>query len=232
MASATNGRAPPCGTRPTKPSSRSRRINWRACGCTAEGRNRRHRPVLPGRGRLRTDLAHRIHLGPPRHPRARPTGRHLRQTGQTLGALSIDGPDPRLVFRTTTGKITADVLLDFLCTHIAGLPEGSHSLKTAPPPDRPPPPRTVVLDNASAHLSRVVKATRPQLEDHGITLYYLPPYSPELNKIERVWRSVKYEDIPIRAYPWIEELQATVEQALEQRNALLRPAVTDLHKTA
>jgi hypothetical protein len=149
-----------------------------------------------------------------------------------LGALSVDGPDPRLVFRTTTGKITADVLLDFLCTHIAGLPEGPESFKTAPPPDSPPRQRTVVLDNTSAHVSRLVKAARPQLQAHGITLYYLPPYSPELNRIERVWRSVKYEDIPIRAYPWITELQATVDQALAYRNSQLRAAETDLRKTA
>ncbi|MFB7468588.1 transposase [Streptomyces sp. NPDC056224] len=149
-----------------------------------------------------------------------------------LGALRIDGPEPRLVFRTTTGKITADVLLDFLCTHIAGLPEGRDSLKTAPPPDRPPRPRTVVLDNASAHVSRVVKAARPQLETPGVTLHYLPPYSPELNRSERVWRSVKYEDIPIRAYPWIEELQATVDQALTHRDTQLRTTETDLRKTA
>ncbi|MFE0654624.1 transposase [Streptomyces sp. NPDC059534] len=75
---------------------------------------------------------------------------------------------------------------------------------------------TIVLDNASTHVSRRMRDARPQLEDHGITLFYLPPYSPELNKIERVWRSVKYEDIPIRAYPWIE----------------LRTAAPDLRKTA
>jgi transposase len=77
-----------------------------------------------------------------------------------------------------------------------------------------------------------MKDARPLLEGLGITLFYLPPYSPELNKIERVWRSVKYEDIPIRAYPWIEELQATVEQALTQRDVLLRTAAPDLRKTA
>lgn len=89
-----------------------------------------------------------------------------------------------------------------------------------------------MLDSTSTHVSRRIKDAQPQLENHGITLFCLPPYSPELNKTEGVWRSVKYEDIPIRACPWTEELQATVEQALAQRDALLRPAVTDLRKTA
>ncbi|WP_407918341.1 transposase [Kitasatospora sp. NE20-6] len=77
-----------------------------------------------------------------------------------------------------------------------------------------------------------MKAARPQLEAHGLTLYYLPPYSPELNWIERVWRSVKYEDIPIRAYPWIQELQATVDQALAHRDTQLRATPADLRKNA
>lgn len=82
-----------------------------------------------------------------------------------------------------------------------------------------------MLDNASAHVSRMVKSARPVLQDHGVTLFYLPPYSPE--RIERMWRSVKYEDIPIRAYPWIEELQATVDQALTQRDTQLRTTEPD-----
>ena len=47
-------------------------------------------------------------------------------------------------------------------------------------------PRVVVLDNAGIHTSKAVKAARPGLAKRGIYLYYLPPYSPELNRIEPV----------------------------------------------
>ena len=30
------------------------------------------------------------------------------------------------------------------------------------------------------------------LKTQGVTLYFLPPYSPELNRIERFWHSMKY----------------------------------------
>jgi transposase len=30
--------------------------------------------------------------------------------------------------------------------------------------------------------------------------YYLPPYSPELNRIEILWRKIKYEWIPFTVY--------------------------------
>ncbi|MET8509925.1 transposase [Streptomyces sp. NPDC004787] len=83
---------------------------------------------------------------------------------------------------------------------MAGLPAGRDDLATRPA-GSPPRPRTVVLDNASAHVSRVIKDSRPLLQKHGVTLFFLPPYSPELDRIERLWRSLKYEDIPIRAVP-------------------------------
>ena len=58
----------------------------------------------------------------------------------------------------------------------------------------------VVLDNAGIHTSKVVKAARPGLAKLGIYLYYLPPYSPELNRIEPVFKQVKHHEIP-RAEP-------------------------------
>ncbi len=30
------------------------------------------------------------------------------------------------------------------------------------------------------------------LHGQGVTLYFLPPYSPELNRIEKLWHLVKY----------------------------------------
>ena len=30
-------------------------------------------------------------------------------------------------------------------------------------------------------------------EDHNITLVFLPPYSPDLNPIEQIWRAIKRE---------------------------------------
>jgi transposase len=30
------------------------------------------------------------------------------------------------------------------------------------------------------------------LKKQGVTLYFLPPYSPELNRIEKLWHLMKY----------------------------------------
>jgi transposase len=232
--SGTNAPAPACGTRPAKPSSRSPGISWRACGCAAV----RLRAEAGELDLYFLDEAGFAPTLPTGYTWARRGTRamvfHEGTSGRrvnALGALCADGDQPALVFRTITGKVTSDLLLDFIGTQVAGL---TGVLDTAAVPSKNPRhrPCTIVLDNASTHVSRRMKDARPVLEGLGITLFCLPPYSPELNKIERVWRSVIYEDIPIRAYPWIEELQAAVDQALTQRDALLRTAAPDLRKTA
>lgn len=61
-------------------------------------------------------------------------------------------------------------------------------------------PRVVVLDNASVHTSKVIRRARRDLAASGIYLYFLPPYSPELNEIEPVFRQVKHQEVPQRSF--------------------------------
>jgi transposase len=71
-------------------------------------------------------------------------------------------------------------------------------------------PRVVVLDNASIHTSRVIRAARHRLVTSGIYLYFLPPYSPELNRVEPVFRQVKHQEIPRRSFTTRKELREAV----------------------
>jgi transposase len=50
------------------------------------------------------------------------------------------------------------------------------------------PGQTVVMDNASFHKSHLV---REIIEAAGCKLVYLPPYSPDLNPIEKFWANLK-----------------------------------------
>ena len=45
-----------------------------------------------------------------------------------------------------------------------------------------------VIDNFASHKSKIV---RDKARDLGIYLIYLPPYSPDLNPIEYIWKSLK-----------------------------------------
>ena len=93
-------------------------------------------------------------------------------------------------------------------------------------------PCVVVLDNASAHTSKAVKAVLPALAAAGVTLSYLPPDSPELNRIEELWWQVKYHELPVRSYRTLADLRAAVEQALRVHAASLHDATTDLAEAA
>lgn len=53
-------------------------------------------------------------------------------------------------------------------------------------------PLTVILDNASIHKAKALQPIIKYLATKGLTLYFLPPYSPELNRIERLWHKMKY----------------------------------------
>lgn len=48
--------------------------------------------------------------------------------------------------------------------------------------------QTIVMDNASFHKSPVIKEL---IEKAGCKLVYLPPYSPDLNPIEKFWANLK-----------------------------------------
>jgi transposase len=76
-------------------------------------------------------------------------------------------------------------------------------------------PRVVVLDNAGIHTSKVAKAARPGLARLGVYLYYLPAYSPELNRIEPVFKQVKHHDMPTRSFTSKADLRAAVEDGFD-----------------
>lgn len=61
-------------------------------------------------------------------------------------------------------------------------------------------PTTLVIDNASTHTSNEFNENVEKWKKRGLTIYRIPPYSPELNVIEIVWRKIKYKWMPFSAY--------------------------------
>ncbi|MBD2766644.1 transposase [Hymenobacter sp. BT664] len=49
-----------------------------------------------------------------------------------------------------------------------------------------------VLDNASIHKAHLVKAHQAAWAAAGLTLLFLPRYSPELNRIKILWHFCKH----------------------------------------
>ena len=72
----------------------------------------------------------------------------------------------------------------------------------------------IVLDNLSAHKNKEIQKL---IESVGAELWYLPPYSPDLNPIEKMWSKIK---------AILRTLKARTEQALIDAIAKALEAVT------
>ena len=72
---------------------------------------------------------------------------------------------------------------------------------------------TIILDNASIHKAKANAHIVEFLENQGDTLYFLPPYSPELNRIEKLWHLMKHTWMSIKCRD-SEELEQDVDEIL------------------
>jgi len=71
-----------------------------------------------------------------------------------------------------------------------------------------------VIDNASIHTSHKFKAMLETWESQGLIIFYLPPYSPQLNPIEQLWKFMKYYWIEFDAYKSTKHMQDYVEKVI------------------
>lgn len=86
-------------------------------------------------------------------------------------------------------------------------------------------PVTLVLDNASYHRAGVVRELAASLD---IELLYLPPYSPNLNLIERVWKLVKKLALSARVLPDFDRFAASITNTIERLETHHRDELLDL----
>jgi hypothetical protein len=75
-------------------------------------------------------------------------------------------------------------------------------------------PALIVLDNAPVHTSAIFGAQIKRWEEQGLYLLFLPPYCPELNLIEILWRKIKYEWLPFSAYRFFKDLSEALDEVL------------------
>jgi transposase len=121
------------------------------------------------------------------------------QTGQrfSLNMISAITPRGQLRFMVTAKRIGASVFLEFLRRLIHGWKR----------------PIFLIVDGHPTHKAKLVKAFVEGLKGR-LRLFYLPPYSPELNPDEYVWNEVKSHGVGRSMITDVGDLRSSVESRL------------------
>ena len=75
-------------------------------------------------------------------------------------------------------------------------------------------PLVILIDNASIHRARAIQPALRLLEKKGITLKFLPPYSPELNPAEHLWEAVREERFANHVFANLDAVEGALTQGL------------------
>ncbi|HEY6422983.1 MAG TPA: IS630 family transposase, partial [Pseudonocardiaceae bacterium] len=111
-----------------------------------------------------------------------------------ISAVTVKGA---MHFTTFTGKMNADVFIAY-CRDLLHDDGGIVFL---------------VIDGHPVHRSRAVKEFAASTNGN-LRLFFLPPYSPELNPDEWVWKNVKHDRVGKTAIKSFDDLRDKAESAL------------------
>jgi transposase len=115
-----------------------------------------------------------------------------------LGAVNAITKEVDFLFNTS--YVTAEVIADFLCQ--LALRYWNY-------------PIVIVLDNARYQHCKFIKELADRL---GITLLFLPAYSPNLNIIERLWKFIKKKALYGKYYEKFEAFQEAIIETIHKIN--------------
>lgn len=137
------------------------------------------------------------------------TGRQYRLN--FIGGICLDGH--RIIYQQAAQKVDADAIASFLCELRKRHP-GKYKIH-------------LIWDRAGYHRNKRIKEFA---RDLGIELHYLPPYSPNLNPIERLWK-ILHEKVTYNRYyeHFFDFTEATLNffRTIGRSKKLLRTRITD-----
>ena len=105
------------------------------------------------------------------------------QKAKVMKLFGMVNLDNRFYGFPTNEKIDADYIIEIFDSMIPKLKK----------------PTVIVLDNASFH-HKAVKTKKEEWEKQNLFIFFLPPYSPHLNRIEILWRFIKHKWLQPKDY--------------------------------
>ncbi len=121
------------------------------------------------------------------------------EKGFKINCLALINRNSTCIWKTTTENINGQFVVDFFNDFAAKLTKETF----------------VVLDNASFHKSKLVKANIEKWQQKGLFIFYIPPYSPELNIAETLWRILKTLELRPQDYTTLQTLTNRLEERLD-----------------
>lgn len=120
--------------------------------------------------------------------------------GKQLNCFGLLSRQNEFIFKTTTKNINTDFVINFL-------EQVSFSIIKS---------TVIILDNARIHTAHKIKERIKFWQKRGLYIFYLPPYSPQLNIIERLWKELKARWIKPQDYLSADDLFYAVNNCLNQ----------------
>ncbi|PSF25828.1 IS630 family transposase [Aphanothece hegewaldii CCALA 016] len=121
------------------------------------------------------------------------------QKSQRINVIGFLNQGGQLEAYTFEKSITSDVFIACLDKFSEKI-----SLKTV-----------LVMDNSSIHQNNLLWEKEKEWSDKGLSIFFLPSYSPQLNKIEILWRLMKYQWLEPENYESYLTLVEAVENILK-----------------
>jgi transposase len=128
--------------------------------------------------------------------------RIIKTTGKHRGVkllATLDYVTGKIIWKEDE-EYTAETFLIFLRKVITAYPTGKI---------------VMVLDNARIHHAKLLKPLLDELNGR-LELVFLPPYSPELNLVEGLWKWMKSDVINNVFYHTVADIRQNVQEFMEQ----------------
>src|SRR6476619_1720841 len=75
----------------------------------------------------------------------------------------------------------------------------------------------IVQDNASVHRAKLIQQQWQAWQQQGLLIFFLPPYSPQMNRIEDEWLHLKRHELCSQLFEHEYDLALTLIELIEQR---------------
>lgn len=130
-----------------------------------------------------------------------------KKRGRRINVLGVWEPGKRFEYGMSLGSIKGATFLKFMEWQAGKAAAYKESERIT----------VIGMDNYSLPKRKLVRAEWETWQRQSLYIFFLPPYSPALNRIEDEWGHIRKEDRGGRVYDYEDDLTTGVELAFKQR---------------